>query len=74
MLLHEVLSCEDVQKGVVWFRPLFWEGSGQALSIHGGIKIEPSFSHDVNWNPRLEDLKGEWQICPPSTVLNEIEV
>lgn len=72
MKLHEVIETL-ASNGDYWFRPVSWEGRGEAFCFkYGTTHIVPSSRGGepyMTTNPR--DLAGDWEIVNASTVLAE---
>lgn len=58
--------------GSNWVRPVWWAGSGQAISLFNNrFAVVPSPKGGAQWYPVLNDLLCKWEIVNPENVLGE---
>lgn len=57
-----------------WFRPVWWRGSGDALSNSSGVlSMRLNGRQSKQAVMTIRDLTCEWEIVDPATVLAERE-
>lgn len=61
----------------LWFRPISWKGSGQAIVVRIGnycgdvLQIVPSAKGGIDWIATAKEILDDWEVVSPDVVCNE---
>lgn len=73
MRVHEAIAKLRAKRDL-WARPVWWEGSGQAIVLRGDeLLVVPSAKGGTPFRPWPADLEAVWQVVEPNSVLMEAE-